>query len=100
MEVAMEYGREFCQKEADVFKALGHPARLWITEQLADQQEHYVCEFVDALHLEYATVSRHLSVLKNAGIIVDEKRGKNIYYRLSCHCVIGFIACLRQQRSL
>jgi ArsR family transcriptional regulator len=91
----MHYDRDSCQKEADVFKALGHPARLWMVNQLADCQEHCVCEFVEALPLEYATVSKHLSVLKNAGVVVNEKRGKNIFYRLSCQCVIGFIACLR-----
>jgi len=94
----MVYERETCQSAADVFKALGHPARLWMVEQLADRQEHCVCEFVEALSLEYATVSKHLSVLKNAGIVVNDKRGKNIFYSLRCHCVIGFIACLRNRK--
>ncbi|NLF93207.1 MAG: helix-turn-helix transcriptional regulator, partial [Oligosphaeraceae bacterium] len=60
----MEYSRESFQQESEVFKALGHPARLWMVEQLADRQERCVCEFVAALRLEYATVSKHLSVLK------------------------------------
>ena len=40
-----------------------------------------------------STVSKHLSVLKNAGIVQDEKRGVQVYYRLRCPCVVDFFKC-------
>lgn len=82
-----------CKKEAEVFKALGHPTRLWIVRQLADG-EHCVCEFVDSVGADFSTISKHLSVLKNAGVIEDDKRGKSVFYRLKCPCIIDFISCI------
>ena len=76
-----------------VFKALSHPARLWMVEQLfAD--EKCVCEFVDVLKLDFSTVSKHLSILKQAHIIEDDKRGKNVYYRLRATCIPTIVNCL------
>lgn len=78
---------------ATVFKALGHPARVKIVRQLSDK-EHCVCDLVEAVGLGWSTVSRHLSVLKRAGVIADEKRGLQVFYRLTLPCVSRFIACL------
>lgn len=83
--------------DADFFKALGHPTRLWIAEQLIDG-EHCVCEFVEAVGDEFPTISRHLSVLRDAGVVVDEKRGKSVYYRLCCPCVAKMLECLKERR--
>ena len=91
------YPKDCCKNQADVFKALGHPIRLWIVKQLADGAEHCVCEFVDAVGVRFATVSQHLAVLKNAGVISAEKRGKQVFYRLTCPCIIKTIDCLGQQ---
>jgi ArsR family transcriptional regulator len=43
---------------------------------------------------DMSTVSKHLSVLKNAGIIQDEKRGSQVYYRLKMPCVLRFFDCV------
>ena len=72
----LKYDRNCCKREAEVFKALGHPTRLWIVQQLADG-EHCVCEFVEAVGADFSTISKHLSVLKQAGVIEDDKRGKS-----------------------
>jgi ArsR family transcriptional regulator len=40
-----------------------------------------------------STVSKHLSILKNAGIVMDEKRGSSIYYALSVPCILDFLKC-------
>lgn len=77
----------------EIFKALGHPARLQFVTLLKDQ-ERCVCELVDAVDSGWSTVSRHLSVLKETGIIEDEKRGMQVFYRLKLPCVIDFIHCL------
>ena len=88
-----KYDKKSMEKRSEKFKALGHPTRLWIVEQLKDGQEHCVCEFVKAVGVEFPTVSRHLSVLKNAGIIEDDKRGKEVWYRLACPCIVSMIDC-------
>ena len=79
--------------KANVLKALAHPTRLWIAEQLLDG-EKCVCEFVDAVGHDFSTISKHLSVLKNAGIIEDDKRGKQVFYKLKVPCILGFIKCI------
>ena len=56
--------------------------------------EKCVCDLVEAVGLGWSTVSRHLSVLREAGIIADEKRGQQVFYRLTLPCVGRFIACL------
>ena len=76
-----KFDKNMCRSEAAVFKALGHPTRLWIVKQLANS-EHCVCEFVEAIGVKFATVSQHLAILKQAGIIEDDKRGKSVFYRL------------------
>ena len=88
------FDKNCCKKEAEVFKALGHPTRLWIVKQLADGGEHCVCEFVEAVGADFSTVSQHLSVLKQAGIIIDDKRGKQVFYQLTCPCIVSVIDCL------
>lgn len=85
------------KQEADVFKALGHPTRLWIVKQLADG-EQCVCKFVEAVGADFSTISKHLSVLKQAGIIEDDKRGKQVYYRLRCPCILNVIDCLNKTK--
>jgi DNA-binding transcriptional ArsR family regulator len=78
---------------ANVFKALAHPSRLLIVEQLA-QTERCVCELTRMVGADMSTVSKHLSVLKNAGIIQDKKRGSQVYYRLKMPCVLRFFDCV------
>ncbi len=81
------------KERAAIFKALGHPARLRIVEELLGG-ERCVCELVDVSAGGWSTVSRHLSVLKAAGVVEDEKRGLQVYYRLALPCVGTFLDCL------
>jgi len=81
------------QAKARVLKALAHPTRLWMTEQLVNG-ERCVCEFVEAIDADFSTISKHLAVLKQAGIVADEKRGKQVYYRLKVPCVLDFMSCI------
>lgn len=80
-------------RPADVFKALAHPGRVTIVRELAGG-EKCVCDLVSAVGLSWSTVSRHLSVLRNAGVVTDDKRGLQVFYRLTLPCVAHFIACL------
>lgn len=82
------------KKEAQVFKALAHPSRLAVAEALA-RGERCVCELHEIVGGDMSTVSRHLSVLRGAGVIADEKKGQWVYYRLTLPCVTTFLNCLR-----
>lgn len=81
------------EAKANVLKALGHPTRLWMAEQLAGG-EKCVCELVENIDADFSTVSKHLTVLKQAGVVIDEKRGKQVYYRLKVPCILQFMPCI------
>ena len=76
-----------------VFKALGHHSRIILVDALL-QGERCVCELRELVGADMSTVSKHLSVLKEAGIVQDEKRGTNVYYSLRMQCVRGFLECV------
>ena len=92
----MEFNRKDNEQNAEFFKALGHPTRLWIVEQLTTG-EHCVCEFVEAVGDKFPTISRHLSILKDAGVIADRREAKSIYYRLACPCIKKMLECLKSR---
>jgi ArsR family transcriptional regulator len=81
------------EAKAHVLKALGHPTRLWMAEQLADG-EKCVCELAEFIDADFSTISKHLSVLKQAGVVEDEKRGKQVYYRLRVPCILKYMSCV------
>jgi ArsR family transcriptional regulator len=81
------------EAKAAVLKALAHPTRLWMAEQLAGG-EKCVCEFVEVMDFDFSTISRHLAVLKRAGIVEVDKRGKQVFYRLKVPCVLNFMNCV------
>jgi ArsR family transcriptional regulator len=80
--------------QARIIKALAHPTRLFIVDELS-RGERCVCELTDMIGVEMPTVSRHLSQLKNVGILVDEKRGSQVFYRLRVPCVLNFFKCVQ-----
>lgn len=85
-------GRQKLEFRARLLKAMAHPTRIFIIEELA-RGERCVCELTRLIEADMSTVSRHLSVLKNAGIVQDEKRGNQVFYRLRVRCILGFFDC-------
>jgi DNA-binding transcriptional ArsR family regulator len=81
------------EARARILKALAHPSRLLIVEELA-RGERCVCELTERVGADISTVSKHLSLLKSAGIVRDEKRGNQVWYELRCPCVLGFFDCV------
>jgi len=79
-------------RRSQVIKALAHPSRLYIVDRLAER-EYCVNELTSLIGSEMSTVSKHLSVLKNAGVVKDEKRGASIYYSLRVPCILNFFKC-------
>lgn len=81
------------QEMAKISKALAHPTRMFIIDKL-NEKEHCVCELTEMIGADISTVSKHLSVLKNAGIISAEKRSNMVYYNLQCSCVLDIFSCV------
>ncbi|HOE67373.1 MAG TPA: metalloregulator ArsR/SmtB family transcription factor [Candidatus Hydrogenedentes bacterium] len=81
------------EARAEVIKALAHPTRLYIVGELS-QGERCVCELREGVGADLSTVSKHLSVLKNAGIVEDDKRGLQVFYRLRVPCILNFFGCI------
>lgn len=84
--------------QAAVLKALAHPTRLFLVDELA-KRERCVCELTAMVGSEMSTVSKHLSLLKQAGILEDEKRGVQVFYRLRTPCVMNFFQCVTAVRE-
>jgi ArsR family transcriptional regulator len=82
------------EARARVIKAMAHPARLIILDELAEHGERCVCELTELVGTDMSTVSRHLSQLKHAGLVSDEKRGTMVYYRLRVKCLTSFFSCV------
>lgn len=85
--------RERCETRAAIFKALAHPSRVFIIEELA-KRERCVCDLQAMIGSDISTVSKHLSVLKHAGLVSDDRRGAQVFYRLATPCVLNFMGCV------
>ena len=81
------------QTQARIVKALAHPTRLFIVDELS-RGERCVCELTDMVHVKMPTLSRHLGKLKSAGILEDQNRGSQVFYRLRVPCVLSFFKCI------
>ena len=77
---------------AEMFKALAHPMRLLMLEKLKIRP-WCVCELAAEVGIDKSVASKHLSQLKAAGLIDDEKRGTLVEYRLVAPCVLDMAAC-------
>jgi ArsR family transcriptional regulator len=78
---------------ARIAKALAHPTRLLMLDVLADR-EWCVCELTELTRLDQSTVSKHLAVLKQAGIVADRKEGTKTFFRLRICCLQGLWECI------
>jgi len=78
---------------SEVLKALGHPTRLFIIDEIS-KRERSVLELTKMVEADISTVSKHLSVLKNAGIVRVEKRGTQVFYSLKAPCLVQFFPCI------
>jgi DNA-binding transcriptional ArsR family regulator len=81
------------RKAADVFKALANPNRLLIVDALG-KGEKCVADLTELVGLDISTVSNHLSVLRKVGLLVDERRGTQVFYTLKNPCVLKIFCCL------
>lgn len=81
------------EARAGIIKALAHPSRLFIVDML-NRSPRTVGELTEMIGADTSTVSKHLSVLKNAGLVDDEKQGTSVIYSLKTPCILNFIGCI------
>jgi ArsR family transcriptional regulator, arsenate/arsenite/antimonite-responsive transcriptional repressor len=75
--------------EAAQLKALGHPVRLGIALRLAEEPETCACDFAEVFSVSQPTVSQHLKVLRDAGLVTTRRRGTQICYSLEPGTIRG-----------
>jgi ArsR family transcriptional regulator len=83
------------EARAKIVKAMAHPTRLFLVDELGRSGERCVCELTEMVGADMSTVSRHLAILKSAGIVEDERRGAQVFYRLRVQCVLDFFECVK-----
>ena len=88
------------EKQAEIVKAIAHPLRIAVVDFLKDGQQ-CVCDIAEHIGSERSNVSRHLSVMVNAGVLEYHKEGLKVIYKLKTPCILDFFscitACLKQQ---
>lgn len=85
--------RRAYEERAKIIKALAHPSRLIIVDALVGG-EKCVCELRELVGSDMSTVSKHLSVMKEAGIVDDRKVGQQVFYSIRCPCIVNFFGCI------
>jgi DNA-binding transcriptional ArsR family regulator len=87
--------QERFKAQAQIMKALSHQTRLFMVHELA-KGERCVGELVNMIGADVSTVSKHLLIMKKAGIVECERRGISIYYSLKMKCVLNFFSCVNE----
>lgn len=82
------------EARAHIIKAMAHPTRLFVVDELYRHGEHCVGELTQMVGVDISTMSRHLEILKGVGIVQDEKRGLQVYYRVRVGCILDFLNCV------
>ncbi len=80
-------------QKAKILKALAHPIRVSIFELLAEE-EKTVGEIVERLGIKEANTSRHLAILRDAGLVGTRKEGLNVYYSIKMPCLLPMLSCI------
>ena len=86
--------RPLYEAKADLFKALGHPARIRILELLVDEDQR-VSHLLSETGVEPSSLSQHLLVLKRIGLVRSVRSGNSVTYSLSDPSVEQFLAAAR-----
>jgi DNA-binding transcriptional ArsR family regulator len=86
------------KRDAKVLRALANESRLVIVDRLS-RGECCVCDLVEIVGSDQSTVSKHLALLRQSGVVESERRGNHIYYRLLSPCVLSLLACAAKVRD-
>ena len=85
--------RRVYEERAKIIKALAHPSRLMMIDALTEG-EKCVCELTELVGADISTVSKHLALMREAGIVLDRKAGLQVFYSLRCPCITSFFGCI------
>ena len=81
------------KKQAEIARVIAHPLRIAILDFLKDG-EQCVCDIAEYVGSERSNVSRHLSVMVNAGVLGSRKEGLNVIYKLKTPCILECFSCI------
>jgi ArsR family transcriptional regulator, arsenate/arsenite/antimonite-responsive transcriptional repressor len=81
------------EARAKIAKAMAHPSRLLMLD-LLQKKSHTVTELTAIVGADQSTVSKHLSILKDVGLVDVRREGAMSYYQLKCACLDGFFSCI------
>jgi len=87
---------EMLEMAAGKLRAISHPMRIAILELLAQEEPLSVTEIYKTLHIEQATASHHLNILKNKKVLVSKRKGKQIFYSLRSNTLMEIIECINR----
>ncbi len=82
------------ESASEMLKAIAHPTRIAIVDMLDGDKKLSVTEIHEALKIEQAVASHHLSILKNKGVLLSERSGKNCYYSLKHQRLSQIVECI------
>ena len=78
-----------------ILKGIAHPVRLAVVEALA-VYDMCVCDIAEMFHFDRTTISKHLALMKNLGILEDRKEGLKVYYSLRIRCLPSMLSCIEK----
>ncbi len=83
------------EARAEIAKAMAHPTRLLLLDAL-HEREMCVGDLAKLAGADQSTVSKHLAILRNVGLVAARKDGSTSYYRETCTCLEGFFSCIEK----
>lgn len=84
------------EKAASMLKAIAHPLRIAIINQLEDGRQLTVSEIHIKLGIEQSTTSHHLGILKDKGVLASKRDGKNTFYYLRHENLNSIVDCINK----
>ena len=84
---------EVYNRKSEIFKAIAHPTRLMILEMLYGD-EKCVSDIQLKIKADFSTISKHLQVMKSAGLLDQRREKKNVFYSLRVPCIMNFMGCI------
>lgn len=85
------------EERVTILKAMAHPTRLFILDQLK-AGALCVCEINEMIDADVSTISKHLSVLKSAGLVSSLKKGLQVHYSLEMPCILESFQCIEKKK--
>jgi ArsR family transcriptional regulator len=84
------------EQRAEILKALAHPTRLIMIDTMQDEGDVCVGDLVELIGCDQSTISKHLAILKGAGLVEHKKRGQRMLYRVALPKTIELMDCVEE----